>query len=112
MSTNTIRSQNGTDESLPTPDYDVPGLTDLSQLRPGDKIELDDHATPLTVQFVGVKERSTVDGTTTQYALKAEHDRADARTYELYEQINLADGSTIQIVDGRGCPVRVFEVDE
>ena len=111
MSTQTVSSQNGTDESLSTPDYDVPGLTDLSHLRPGDRIELDSHATPLTVQFVGVRERDTLDGTTDQYAIEAEHDRADARTYELYEEINLADGDTIQIVDGRGCPIRVLETD-
>ena len=96
---------------LPTPDHTVPGLTDLSELRPGDRIVLDSHATPLTVQFVGVRTKSTLQGTTQQYAIEAEHDRANAVTHDLYEQYNLADGSVIQIVDGRGRPVRVFEGD-
>lgn len=95
---------------LPTPDYEVPGLTDLYQLRPGDQISLEGHQTPLTVEFVGVREREIIDGTTTQYASEASHDRENARTYELYEQINLADGSVIQIVDEGGRPVRVYEV--
>ena len=106
----------GTDQKriadLPTPDYNVPGLTDLSQLRPRDPTQLDGHQTPLTVEFVGVRQREIIDGTTTQHALEARDDREDARCYGLYEQINLAGGSVIQIVDDTGRPVRVYEVTQ
>lgn len=104
----------GTDQKriadLPTPDYEMPGLTDLSHLRPGDQICVEVHPTPLTGKFVGVRQREIIDGTTKQYALEASHDREDAHGYDLYEQINLADGNGIQILDDGGQPVRVYEV--
>ena len=110
MSTNTISQENGTDAQLPTPDYAVPGVTDLSTYRPGDQIILEGYSSPLTVQFVGVRERSTCVGPTTQYALEATHDRDNAVTHELYEHINVADGEVIELVDEHGRPKRVYEV--
>jgi hypothetical protein len=104
--------QKRTDEQVPTPDYDVPGITDLSGLSEGDRIELNCKATPLTVTKVGVRVISLVGGDATrQYAIAAEHDRADAIEHEFYESINVADGTVIEILDERGVPVRVFEVD-
>jgi len=110
-SANTCGTEQKRTAALPTPEFDVPGLTQLSHLREGDQIELDSHTNPLTVTFVGVRDISLPNGDTArQYAIEAEHDRADARTHEIYESINLADGSVIELVDGRGVPVRVFEV--
>lgn len=104
-----IKDKNGIAD-LPTPDYEVLGLTTLSHLRPGDQLQLEDHCTPLTVEFVGVRQVATLDGETQQYALTASHDRADAQQYKLYEQINSIDGTVVQIVDGDGRPMRVYEV--
>ena len=104
--------QKRTDAQLPTPDYAVPGVTDLSTYRPGDQIILDGHSSPLTVQFVGLRERSTCVGPTTQYALEATHDRDNAVTHELYEHINVADGEVIEVVDEHGRPTRVYEVPQ
>ena len=112
MSTKTTSQQNSTDAQLPTPDYAVPGVTDLSTYRPGDQIILDGHSSPLTVQFVGFRERSTCVGPTTQYALEATHDRDNAVTHELYEHINVADGEVIELVDQHGRPRRVYEVSQ
>jgi hypothetical protein len=115
MSASPFATTGGTEQKriadLPTPDYEVPELNDLSHLRLGDQIRLEGHQTPLIVEFVGVVERETVDGTTTQYTVEASQYRDDARCYELYEQINLADGDVIQIVDDGGRPVRVYEVE-
>ena len=100
-------------DEWPTPDREIPGVTDLSKFRPGDQIRLDDHANSLVVQWVGVKTCDCADGSTVrQYALEAEHDRADAATHTLIECVNLIDGSTIEIVDISGSPLRVFEVDD
>jgi hypothetical protein len=105
--------QKRTDDQLPTPEYDVPGITDLSGLSEGDKIELDCKEEPLTVTKVGVREISLIrDDSTRQYAIAAEHDRENAIKHEFYEEINAADGEVIEIVDERGVPVRVFEVDQ
>ena len=111
MSIDTIRNENRIG-SLPTPDYDVPGLTNLSHLRLGDQIRLEGHITHLTVRLVGVRGQDIIDSTTKQCALKTSHGRADAKSYELFEQINLADGRVTQINDIDGQPVRVFEVSQ
>ncbi len=95
---------------LPIPESDVLGLTSLSHLRPSGQIQLEGHSTPLIIGFVGVRRQDIIDSTTKQYALKTSHGRADAKSHELCEQINLADGSVIQTIDIDGQPVRTFEV--
>jgi hypothetical protein len=95
-------------DDVPTPDWSIPGVTDLSTLSEGDTITLACRATPLTVEQVGVRDISLATGDTArQYAVAATCDRTGT-TFELIEQINIADGSTIEIVDDRGSPVRVF----
>jgi len=96
-------------DAWPTPDRDVPGVSDLSQFDEGDRLRMEGHQTPLTVLQVGVREVELATGETTrQYAVAATHDRSDAVEHELIEQINLVDGTTLGVVDDRGCPVRVF----
>jgi hypothetical protein len=100
--------------ALPTPEYDIIGVSDLSQFSEGDTVVLDDHETPLTVTQVGVRDQQLATGDTTrQYAIAAKHDRENAVEHEIIEQINVADGTTMGLVDERGCPVRLFtpEVD-
>lgn len=78
-----------------------------------DRIHDARHSNPLTVTKVGVREVSLIGGVSTrQYAISAEHDRESAVEHEFYEEINAADGEVIEIVDERGVPVRLFEVDE
>ena len=95
---------------IPTPEFEVPGITDLSDLRPGDQIAVEGHTQPLTVEFVGMREVETIEGPAQQHAIGAVQDRENARTHEVYEKINLADGSIIELVDERGKPLRVYEV--
>jgi len=99
--------------ALPTPEYDIIGVSDLSGFAEGDTIHLDDHDTPLTVTQVGVRDCQLATGDTArQYAIAAKHDRANAVEHEIIEQINVADGTTMGLVDGRGCPVRLFRGDD
>ena len=63
----------------------------------------------LAVGLVSVRGQELISGTT-KHALEASHGRADAKSYELFEQINLADGRVTQINDIDGQPVRTFEV--
>ena len=95
--------------ALPTPEYDIIGVSDLSQFAEGDTVVLDDHATPLTVTQVGVRDQQLANGDTArQYAIAAKHDRENAVEHEIIELINTADGTTMGLVDERGCPVRLF----
>lgn len=97
-----------------TPDFDVPGITDLSRLDIGDTVEFDSRTEPLTVVNVGEEPMhlSTV-GDIVRHRVRVEHDRKNARTIELVESINVADGSVIEIVDAEdGTPVRVFDHEE
>ena len=109
MSTDTILNENRIG-NLPTPDYDVPRLTNLSHLHPDDQIQLEGHNTIINVGFADFQEQDIIDSTTKQYALKTSYGRADAQSYDLFEQINLVDGSVIQTIDIDGQPVRTFEV--
>ena len=95
---------------LPIPESDVPGLINLFDLRPDDQIQLEGHNTTITVGFADCQEKDIIDSTTKQYALKTSHGRADAQSYDLFEQITLVDGSVIQTIDIGGQPVRAFEV--
>jgi len=114
MSQSPTATTRGTEQkrtaNLPTPDFDVPGITGLSDLRPGDQIAVEGHTQPLTVEFVGEREIKTIEGKVQQHAIGADHDRENARTQEVYEKINIADGSVIELVDERGKPIRVYEV--
>lgn len=108
MSNNEPNGNKNRLDDVPTPDWSIPGLTDLSSLSEGDTITLACRATPLTVEQVGVRDISLATGDSArQYAVAATCDRS-GRTFELIEQINVVDGSTIEIVDDRGSPVRVF----
>ena len=109
MSTDTILNENRIG-NLTTPDYDVPRLTNLSHLHPDDQIQLEGHNTIITVGLGDFQEQDIIDSTTKQYALKTSHGRADVKSHELCEQINLADGNVIQTIDIDGQPVRMFEV--
>jgi len=95
---------------LPIPESDVLGLTSLSHLRPSGQIQLEGHNTTITVGFADFQEKDIIDSTTKQYALKTSHGRADAQSYDLFEQISLVDGSVIQTIDIGGQPVRTFEM--
>jgi hypothetical protein len=100
---------------LSTSEHDVIGVSDLSQFAVGDEIILDDHATSLTVTATGVSEQSLLTGETeTVHTIAAKHDREDAVEHEIAESINIADGTTMELVDERGCPVRLFhpEIDD
>ena len=114
MSTSPTATTRGTDEkrtaNFPTPDFEVPGITDISEFRPSDQIAVEGHTQPLTVEFVGVRKVETIEGPAQQHAIGAVHDRENARTHEVYEKINLVDGSIIELVDEHGKPLRVFEV--
>jgi len=108
MSNNEPNGNKNRLDDVPTPDWSIPGVTDLSSLSEGDKLTLACRATPLTVEQVGVRDISLATGDSArQYAVAATCDRS-GRTFELVEQINVVDGSTIEIVDDRGSPVRVF----
>jgi len=100
---------------IKTPDFDVPGLTDLSQLDIGDTVEFDSRTEPLTVVNVGEEPMHlrTV-GDIVRHRVRVEHDRENARTIELVESINVADGSVIEIDDADDdTPVRLFaEADD
>jgi hypothetical protein len=113
MSVNDSRPNKGPLQDVSTPDRDIPGITDLSTLSAGDHIELDSHATPLVVERVGHTPVALPNGDTARSnCIEASHERADGRTRQFCEQINLAGGSVIEIVDENGSPVRVFGVDD
>lgn len=99
---------------IPTPDYDVPGIVDISELSAGDMVRMEGHATPLEVQAVDSREIPIAgDRTTTQYAVAIEHDREDAATHELKQVINGFSGEVIELVERDDeTPVRLFEVDQ
>ena len=100
-------------DSVSTPDRDIPGLTDLSGFEEGDKLRLEGHETPLTVDDTHSETIETNDGDEyTAHAVLASHDRTDARQYDLAECINTLDGSVIEIVDKSGRGLRVFEVGD
>jgi hypothetical protein len=93
----------------PIPDYDFPGVTDLPPLHFDDLIQIEGQTLTLTVGFVSVRGQEIISGTT-KHVLEASHGRADARSYDLFEQINLVDGSVIQIIGIDRRLTRVFEV--
>lgn len=99
---------------IPTPDYDVPGIVDISELSAGDMVRMEDHATPLKVQAVASREIPLAgDRTTTQYAVAIEHDREDAVTHELKQEINSISGDVIELVDRDDeTPVRLFKAEQ
>jgi hypothetical protein len=110
------RTKTNADNALandPTPDYDVPGMVDISGLRPGDMVEMEGHAMPLEVVDIGVRTQKCVDDTPAkQYAVALEHDREDAITHEIVQVINLIDGEPVELVDlDDGTPVRLFKTE-
>jgi len=109
MSANTRDANKDPFTNVPTPDRDIPGLTDLATLSVGDDIEVDDRATPLTVTRVGHKPVALPNGDTARAnVVEAAHDRANAAPRRFFETLNIADGTVIEIVDDTGQPVRVF----
>lgn len=109
MSTNVSNPDKDSVE-LPTPDRDVPGVTDLSTIEPGDTVHLQSRQTPLTVDARHKRTQRFATGVeTTQWKLTISHDRENATPIEVVECLNRADGSVIELIDADdGTPVRLF----
>jgi len=109
MSTNDSQPEKDPLANAPTPEYDILGLADLSQFEVGDEIVLEGHSTPLTVVQTGHRRIGCANGdTATAHALALKHDRDDATRHEIIEDLNGVDGTPMGIVDGAGCPIKVF----
>jgi hypothetical protein len=110
MISNTTEPNKDPLADAPTPDRDVPGLTALSRLAEGDRIELDTHDAPLIVVDTAARERRTKRGhVVDQHAIAAESTHHAGGTVELVEAINRINGSVIEILDRDDqTPVRVF----
>lgn len=115
MSTNESQTEKDPLANDPTPSYDVPGITDLSELAEGDRVVLETFACPFEVIDTASRQRATKRGhTVTQRAVALESTRHAGGIIEVVEQINGIDGSTIELVDrDDGTPVRLFaEADD
>jgi hypothetical protein len=97
-----------------TPDYDVPGIVDLTKVEEGDEIYIHTRKTALTVTETAKRTLSFSNGIeTVQRAIAAEHDRKNSVPVEIVESVNRADGDVIELVNrDTGTPLRVFLTKE